>query len=179
MTKIDALSIDQTELHRLEWEIKQRTGEIWQLQKVCFYWKERRRSVLQALGFANEALFQERECLMKLHFENDHLKQREIEDQKKIQYLLSLTNPGEQEIKYLRNAKPDTIEFPPSARRLKKETQNGSLLRTVYLPTANADSLILKIETLQTQLNEQVTISTFEKYVGFRDSFVLNGSRHC
>lgn len=32
--KIDALAVDQSELHRLEWETKQRTGEIWELQKA-------------------------------------------------------------------------------------------------------------------------------------------------
>ena len=29
-------------------------------------------------------------------------------------------------------------------------------MRTVYLPTANSDSLMLRIESLQAQLNEQV-----------------------
>ena len=30
------------------------------------------------------------------------------------------------------------------------------VMRTVYLPTANTDSLMLRIESLQAQLNEQV-----------------------
>ena len=106
--------------------------------------------LIQALSSANDALFCERSRLLKLQSENDDLKLRSEEDRKKIQYLLSLTKTGEQEITYLRNNKPDAIEVRP------RDAQGERMLRTVYLPTANADSLILKVESLQAQLNEQV-----------------------
>ena len=34
LKRLDGLSVDRKELHRLEWENKQRSGEIWELQKV-------------------------------------------------------------------------------------------------------------------------------------------------
>lgn len=104
-------------------------------------------------------MFQERGRLLKLQSENDDLKLREAEDRKKIQYLLSLTKPGEQEITYLRNVKPEAVELRPQD--IRGSAQGRAMLRTVYLPTANADSLILKVESLQSQLNEQVDNSKF------------------
>ena len=39
----------------------------------------------------------------------------------------------------------------------RQQQQEGErVMRTVYLPTANSDSLMLRIESLQAQLNEQV-----------------------
>lgn len=155
LQKIDALAVDQKELHRLEWENKQRTGEIWQLQQVPPHLNFQQRLFQQSLSGANNALFEERERLLKLQAENDDLKLKEAEDRKKIQYLISLTHPREQEITYLRNTKPDAVEIR-SGQQGRGDMHKGGLLRTVYLPTANADALILKVESLQTQLNEQV-----------------------
>eukprot|EP00210_Caulerpa_lentillifera_P000787 g762.t1 len=144
LDKIDALKVDQSEMHKLEWENKQRSGEIWELQK--------------AVSTANNELFEERGRLLKLQTERDELKLQEEEDRKKIQYLLSLARVGEQEITYLRDEQPSTINLCPtqnSNNTQKRTLHCDSTLRTVYLPTANADTLLQKVQVLQTQLNEQ------------------------
>lgn len=77
----------------------------------------------------------------------------------------------EQEITYFRGAKPDRMTvFPrapgggpparPSAGTGSSAGGRGGgsperVMRTVYLPSANTDSMMLKIESLQAQLNEQ------------------------
>lgn len=109
-------------------------------------------------------LFEERERLLQVQAENDSLRLQEMEDRKKIQHLLNLTHPEEQEITYVKNGRPDTVMVLPKGggQRDCQTTNSGScgaerVLRTVFLPTANADTLILKVESLQAQLNEQVT----------------------
>lgn len=116
----------------------------------------------QALSDAHSFIFEERERLLQLQGENDSFKLQEIEDRKKIQHLLSVTNPSEQEITYNQGKRPDVAIFLP------QDTQKAAgapcvkgngperIMRTVYLPTANADTLLLKVESLQAQLNEQV-----------------------
>lgn len=108
----------------------------------------------QAVSAANNELFEERGRLLKLQTENDELKLREEEDRKKIQYLLSVTRVGEQEITYLRDEQPSTINICQKSPN--HPPQGDSTLRTVYLPTANADTLLQKVQALQAQLNEQV-----------------------
>lgn len=52
-------------------------------------------------------LFQERDHVLRLYAENDRLKIKELEDRKKIQYLLSLTKPASAETTYF-------IKEPPA-----------------------------------------------------------------
>ena len=66
--------------------MRQREEEIAELQK--------------ALSDMQVYLFQEREHVLRLYSENDRLKIRELEDRKKIQHLLSLTQPVCSEITY-------------------------------------------------------------------------------
>ncbi|GMH33975.1 hypothetical protein BSKO_01809 [Bryopsis sp. KO-2023] len=149
VNRVAKCGVDQADLHTLEWENKKRADEIWDLQKD--------------LSDAHTYLFEERERLLQLQSENDSLRLQEVEDRKKIQHLLSLTQPGEQEITYVRDGRPDAVTVYPRGReplackRNKGATGVGPerVLRTVYLPTANADSLLLKVESLQAQLNEQ------------------------
>jgi len=88
-------SINQHKLHR---ELRQREDDIVELQK--------------GLSDIQVFLFQERENVLRLYAENDRLKIQELDDRKKIQHLLSLSSPDDNEItyfvrgKYLNSLKP-------------------------------------------------------------------------
>jgi len=78
---------------------------------------------------------------------------------------LAMHGPMEQEITYNRDGKPNTVTVYPrhgqenNAKRANQADASERVMRTVYLPAANADSLMLKVESLQAQLNEQVRSS--------------------
>lgn len=122
-------------------------------------------TVLQALSDAHTYLFGERERLLQLQSDNDELRLQEVEDRKRIQHLLAMHGPLEQEITYNRDGKPNTVTAFPrrgqenNPRRANQQEASERVMRTVYLPAANADNLMLKIESLQAQLNEQVRMS--------------------
>ena len=173
-------------------------------------------------------LFDEREQVLKLQAENDQLKIQELEDRRRIQHLLALTQPVSQEVTFFRDCRPAKMtRFPvessadglrsradgfrtggsvstaTTARRsggratgggtaaaTKRSTfgsssrgasrrrngggsasQGGSgggastisgtaatqpyksrVLRTIYLPSEKADTLLLTVESLQKQL---------------------------
>ena len=67
-------------------------------------------------------LFQEREHVLRLYAENDRLKIREVEDRKKIQHLLSLSQPVTREITYFHKDPPAKVIVHQHQRR-KKEQQ--------------------------------------------------------
>uniref|UniRef100_A0A8B9GJV7 Uncharacterized protein n=1 Tax=Amazona collaria TaxID=241587 RepID=A0A8B9GJV7_9PSIT len=78
--------------HKLQWEIRQREEEIAELQK--------------ALSDMQVYLFQEKEHVLRLYSENDRLKIRELEDRKKIQYLLALVGTDKGEVMYFHKEPP-------------------------------------------------------------------------
>uniref|UniRef100_A0A8B9GN80 Coiled-coil domain containing 77 n=1 Tax=Amazona collaria TaxID=241587 RepID=A0A8B9GN80_9PSIT len=80
------------EQHKLQWEIRQREEEIAELQK--------------ALSDMQVYLFQEKEHVLRLYSENDRLKIRELEDRKKIQYLLALVGTDKGEVMYFHKEPP-------------------------------------------------------------------------
>uniref|UniRef100_A0AAY4B0X4 Coiled-coil domain containing 77 n=1 Tax=Denticeps clupeoides TaxID=299321 RepID=A0AAY4B0X4_9TELE len=81
--------------HKLQLEVRQREGEIAELQK--------------ALSDMQAYLFQEREQALRLYAENDRLKIRELEDRKKIQHLLALVGPDAGEITYFHREPPHVV----------------------------------------------------------------------
>ncbi len=121
--------------------------------------------LMQALSDAHTYLFEERDRLLKLQSENDELRLQEVVDRKRIRHLLAMHGPMEQEITYNRDGKPNTVTVYPrhgqenNAKRANQADASERVMRTVYLPAANADSLMLKVESLQAQLNEQVRSS--------------------
>ena len=171
IARLDAIGVRRAEQHQAEWELKKRTEEVAELQK--------------ALSDAHAYLFEERDRLLAMQAENDELKLQEVEDRRRIQHLLQLMNPSEQEVTFSRNAPPETIAlYPkgtaqsdlkarevaaqqrgpaphhPGTKNLPPHVQqppqpSDRVMRTVFLPAANTESLILKIESLQAQLNEQ------------------------
>ncbi len=56
----------------------------------------------KALSDANVFLYDEREQVLRLQAEADGLKIQEIEDRRRIQHLLALTQPVAQEVRFLR-----------------------------------------------------------------------------
>ena len=140
--KIDECKLQHKEKHKLEFELRRREEEVRDLQK--------------ALSEAHTCLFEERERFLEVQRDNDDLRLQEIEDRKRIQQLLSLTQPVEQEITYSRNTKPETVEFYPVSRDESDGDQDGgkATLRTVIMPTEHTDTLLLKVESLKSQLDE-------------------------
>lgn len=120
----------------------------------------------QALSDAHTFLFEERDRLLKLQSDNDELRLQEVEDRKRIRHLLAMHGPMEQEITYNRNGKPNTVTVYPRhgqenvAKQANQKDASERVMRTVYLPAANADNLMLKVESLQAQLNEQACVVT-------------------
>jgi len=141
---------------------------------------------LQALSDAQQFLFEERQRLLLLQAENDELKLQEIQDRQRIQQLLAMTQPLEQTVTYKQGGPPNSITAYPKAsagfgaagattstagprdqRQQYQQQQQpkagaGSsgerVLRTVFLPTVDSDFLLLKVESLQAQLKEQVCL---------------------
>lgn len=117
---------------------------------------------LQAVSDAHTYLFEERDRLLKLQSENDELRLQEVEDRKRIRHLLAMHGPLEQEITYNRDGKPNIVTVYPRhgqeniPKKANQAEASERVMRTVYLPAANADNLMLKVESLQAQLNEQV-----------------------
>ena len=82
-------------MHRAKWDIRVKEEEIAELQR--------------GLSDANIYLFDEREQVLKLQAENDQLKVQEMEDRRRIQHLLSLTQPVTQEVTFYRDARPSKM----------------------------------------------------------------------
>jgi coiled-coil domain-containing protein 77 len=169
IARLDAVGIRRAELHQAEWELKKRTGEVAELQK--------------ALSDAHAYLFEERERLLAIQAENDELKLQETEDRQRIQHLLKLMNPAEPEVGFSRDAPPAAPAAPvasyakpttgselkarESVPRPTPKTAGGNAApavpaaaanrakRTVFLPAQNTETLTLKIEALQAQLDDQ------------------------
>jgi coiled-coil domain-containing protein 77 len=95
--------------HTREWEIRQREEEIAELQK--------------ALSDMQVFLFQEREHVLRLYAENDRLKIRELEDRKKIQHLLSLSQPVLSETTYFHKEPPAKVIVHQHQRKKQAQPQ--------------------------------------------------------
>eukprot|EP00887_Chlorella_sp_A99_P000203 scaffold13.g203.t1 len=162
LVRLEQCQVPQAELYRLATENRLRMEEVRELQK--------------ALSDAHTFLFEERERLLKLQAENDQHKLQEMEDRKRIKQLLSLTRPTEQTVRYSgarlpgQENGPQTTGVFPHGRSPGRQSgaggagslgpppcgpSGGAVLRTVYLPTAQTETLALKCEALQAQLAEQ------------------------
>ncbi|XP_067091298.1 coiled-coil domain-containing protein 77 [Osmerus mordax] len=162
LEKYRATTDDQ---HKLQWEVRQREGEIAELQK--------------ALSDMQVYLFQEREQALRLYAENDRLKIRELEDRKKIQHLLALVGPDPGEITYFHRDPPHKVIV--AQKKLETKVQDphrtaksrvGSIKegkrRARSEEGMNGDSeqyrkdnqtLLLQVEALQAQMEEQTRLS--------------------
>ncbi|XP_032379139.1 coiled-coil domain-containing protein 77 isoform X1 [Etheostoma spectabile] len=156
--------------HKLQWEVRQREGEIAELQS--------------ALSDMQVYLFQEREQSLRLYAENDRLKIRELEDRKKIQHLLALVGPDAGEITYFHREPPHKVTVTQRNAESRVE-ENLNLRPTKFRPAAtrkaessrktksadgvNGESLeqykndnqtlLLQVEALQAQMEEQTRLA--------------------
>lgn len=104
--------------------------------------------------------------VLALQAENEQLKIQEIEDRRRIQHLLALTQPVSQEVTFFRDCRPEQMTRPAAgsaaapAGGSRAGGPSNRVLRTVYLPSDRADALALKLEALQRQLaTEQAAAS--------------------
>ncbi|KAM4670392.1 coiled-coil domain-containing protein 77 [Amazona ochrocephala] len=150
------------EQHKLQWEISQREEEIAELQK--------------ALSDMQVYLFQEKEHVLRLYSENDRLKIRELEDRKKIQYLLALVGTDKGEVMYFHKEPPHkvTVLQKPAKSRVSHEqndTSRTATKRNTSVPAAKGEkpesperyqrdnqTLLLQVEALQAQIEEQTRL---------------------
>lgn len=163
LEKYRGISEDQ---HKLQWEVRQREGEIVELQN--------------ALSDMQVYLFQEREQSLRLYAENDRLKIRELEDRKKIQHLLALVGPDAGEITYFHREPPHKVTI--SQKSTESRSEENLNLRPTRLKlavtrkessrrTKSADgesleqykndnqTLLLQVEALQAQMEEQTRLA--------------------
>ncbi|XP_072291988.1 coiled-coil domain-containing protein 77 [Eucyclogobius newberryi] len=156
--------------HKLQWELRQREGEITQLQN--------------ALSDMQVYLFQEREQSLRLYAENDRLKIRELEDRKKIQHLLALVGPDTGEITYFHREPPhkvaitqrttesnleENLSLRPGKLRpavnkkgessRKARTANGANYESLEQCKYDNETLLLQVEALQAQMEEQTRLA--------------------
>uniref|UniRef100_UPI0037E9A6F6 coiled-coil domain-containing protein 77 n=1 Tax=Semicossyphus pulcher TaxID=241346 RepID=UPI0037E9A6F6 len=156
--------------HKLQWEVRQREGEIAELQN--------------ALSDMQVYLFQEREQSLRLYAENDRLKIRELEDRKKIQHLLALVGPDAGEITYFHREPPhkvtvtqrtaesrseDNLNLRPTKLRPDATRRAESSRRAKSSDGVNGESLeqyksdnqtlLLQVEALQAQMEEQTRLA--------------------
>ena len=134
--------------------MRQREEEIAELQK--------------ALSDMQVYLFQEREHVLRLYAENDRLKIRELEDRKKIQQLLSLTQPVEPEVTYFQRKK---VIVEQHSRKMSQSPtgmsgrgpgghKKGPLKKEDDKPSSQeVESLVLTIQSFQSQLEEQTKLA--------------------
>ncbi|XP_029652159.1 coiled-coil domain-containing protein 77-like isoform X1 [Octopus sinensis] len=145
VTHIDAYKETYEEMGKLQWEIRQREGEIVELQ--------------QALSDMQLFLYQEKDHVLRLYAENDRLKLRELEDKQKIQHLLSLGGYPEGEVTYFHKEPPAMaiIEQKYSKSENQGMKKKKSCEAKCLCESLRQDNKILsmQIERLQSQLEEQ------------------------
>lgn len=88
------------------WEMQRKDEQIADLQR--------------ALSDAHVYLYDERQQVLALSAENDELKIQELEDRKRIQHLLALTQPVSQEVTYFKDRRPHTMtrNYPSTKNQL-------------------------------------------------------------
>eukprot|EP00948_MAST-09A_sp_MAST-9A-sp1_P001434 g1434.t1 len=95
LRKIAEVEVAHDELHRVQWDNRVRQEEIAELQR--------------ALSDANIMLFDEREQVLKLQAANSRHVLNNMEDRKRIQHLLALTQPVTQEVTFFRDCRPNKM----------------------------------------------------------------------
>jgi coiled-coil domain-containing protein 77 len=100
LRRISSCSASATEAHNLRCASQKRAEEVRELQ--------------QALSAAHMHLFEERDTLLRLQAENDELRLQEAEDRRRLQHLMSLTHPVDQEVTLSKGVEPMSGLLYPS-----------------------------------------------------------------
>lgn len=143
----------QAEVHRLRWEMGAREEEIQELQA--------------ALGDCKLYLYDERQQVLTLQAENDSLKAQEIEDRRRIQHLLAMTQPVAHEVTFLRDARPvqppGSVDAPTHHAPPQKMRVGSGVMRapaSVPLGRASFGTAPPGAEPVAPATSEKVTIVT-------------------
>ena len=145
---MDACAERWEEGHRLRWNLKQREAEVRELQ--------------EALSESHVRLFEERERFLALQSQNDALRLQEAEDRARIHQLLALSQPVEKGVEYSVQDGPQTmVTYPVEQGTASRGNGKGGqgVVQTVYLPNANAESLLLSLESLQARAKAQAEVA--------------------
>lgn len=97
LAKYNKVRTPQDEAHKQEWELQKRREEVNELQHT--------------LEEGKLVLYNERQEIMDLIKENDQLKLKELEDRKKINELMLLGEPVEEEVVFYKDVKPGKFFF--------------------------------------------------------------------
>lgn len=148
MEKLEKYKNTYEHLHKGHWEIRQREDEIRELQK--------------ALSDMQIFLFQERDHVLRLYAENDRLKIKELDDRKKIQHLLSLTQPVSAETTYFIKEPPAKVTIHQRKTDSSRERGPGGHRQQEKHKTSDdveslesQETMLLTVEALKAQLEEQ------------------------
>lgn len=150
--------------HRLENELHHRENEIADLQK--------------AVSDMQVCILQEREQVLRLYAENDRLKIRDVENQKRIQHLLAIAGPAASEISYFHKDPPAKVLIPQKKPKPSMPNEDGRprtvLSKKTIGPEKDKSSeaappashllkdnqtLCLQVEALQAQMEEQTKLA--------------------
>jgi len=131
------------------------------------------RDLQRALSDAQRYLYDERDMVLKLSKENDRLRIQEKEDRKRIQHLLAMAKPIEQQVTFARNKKPRLVARLPKGQKpgkLRPRPRGAppepvvsgvlpgavpSVLRTVVMPNDQTRRLEETIEGLRDQIHRR------------------------
>jgi len=134
---------DSEEMYRLRNELRRRTDEVQELQR--------------SLQDAQQQVLAERQHVLDVTMDNDALRLQELEDRRKIQHLLAVTQPVIQETTRFRKSVPEKVTKP--SRPQSAGAPQTRVLRTVFMPNEQVDTLMLTVEALRAQLDEQARLA--------------------
>lgn len=115
LEKLEGLRVSQENHHRLQWELKKRNEEIYAMQ--------------QQLSEMQLTLFSEREQIVSLAKENDRLRLKESEDQRKLMELMAVAQPIEQDVTYFEDRRPEVVNRYPGKAKSSSKMKSA---RTAY-----------------------------------------------
>ena len=111
-SSLKEIAVSNEELHKVRWDLRVKREEIHSLQK--------------ALSEANVQLYDESATVLKLTAENEELRVQALEDRRKIQHLLALTQPVSQEVTFFKDCRPQMVQKFPELQVLVRKLQRIS-----------------------------------------------------
>ncbi|KRX09587.1 hypothetical protein PPERSA_08619 [Pseudocohnilembus persalinus] len=162
LEKLEEVKHKAEQKHKQEWELQKRVDEIAELQKTITELKV--------------SLFDERAQVLRFQKESDSLKIKQVEDRKKIQELLSLTEPVEETIVLSKDLRPNVthkyvqndLNIHANKENFNKAVQKcggnytvtggrggKSVVKTIYLPNEQLNIITQKNELLKNQLEKE------------------------
>lgn len=164
-SQLDQLRIPQEYVHKLDWEIKKRTDETTELNRV--------------LSEAHINLYSKRDEIQRLKQSNELLKLKERENRKTILDLLALNNSIEQHVHFYKGSEPEKMQsfartsdgqniFPRDKDSFKSKAEykavnpgidytvkTPNILRTIYMENDDISNLRREIEQILQETEDE------------------------